>query len=110
MNYRFALSGALIALCVISPLRAADIAAGKKMALFVCSDCHGPTGVSVVENFPNLAGQKELYLAMQIKAFRAGKRKNSEMNIIAKRLSDADIANLAAFFSMQSCPPKRPRN
>jgi cytochrome c553 len=69
----------------------------------VCSDCHGTNGVSVVKNFPNLAGQKEMYLAKQLEAFRTGTRKNNEMKFIVKLLSDADIANLAAYFSKLPC-------
>ncbi len=104
--YRRFLWSALVALGVISPVYAADIAAGKTKALFVCSDCHGMTGISVVENFPNLAGQKEMYLTAQLKAFKAGKRKNPEMNLIAKQLSEADIANVAAYFAAQRCSPE----
>ena len=88
---------------VMSPSRAADLAAGKQKALLVCSDCHGLNGVSVVENFPNLAGQKEMYLAKQLKAFRDGTRKNVEMKFIVKLLTKADIANLAAYFSKLPC-------
>ena len=51
------------AFMTISSAQAADPAAGKQKALLVCSDCHGTNGVRVVENFPNLAGQKEMYLA-----------------------------------------------
>jgi len=103
---RFLLSlSALMAFGVISPAHAADIAAGKAKALFDCADCHGATGISVVENFPNLAGQKEMYLAIQLKAFRAGTRANDDMNVIAEQLSDADIANLAAFFASQPGAP-----
>ena len=110
MKHRMFLLGALVAFGVISPAHAANIAAGKAKALFVCSDCHGATGVSVVENFPNLAGQKEMYLAVQLKAFKAGKRKNPEMNLIAKQLSDADIANVAAFYASQRCSPESAKN
>ena len=107
MKHRRFLLSALIAVGVISPAPAQNIAAGKVKALFVCSDCHGATGVSVVENFPNLAGQKEMYLVVQLEAFKAGKRKNPEMNLIAKQLSDADIANVAAFYASQRCSPER---
>ena len=99
MKYRRIVSGALFAFGVLSPVHAADVAAGRAKAMFVCADCHGLAGVSVVANFPNLAGQKELYLVVQLKAFRAGTRKSTEMNLIAKTLSDADIANLAAYFA-----------
>ena len=108
MKHRQFLWSALIAFGVMSPAHAGNVAAGKAKALFVCSDCHGATGVSVIENFPSLAGQKELYLTIQLKAFKAGKRKNQEMNLIAKQLSDADIENVAAFFASQSCGPNRP--
>jgi cytochrome c553 len=93
----------LIVLGGVSTSQAADLAAGKQKALLVCSDCHGLNGVSVVENFPNLAGQKEMYLAKQLKAFRAGTRKNNEMKFIVKLLTDEDIANLAAYFSKLPC-------
>ena len=98
---------ALIAFSAISNAHAGDIAAGKEKVLFVCSECHGMTGFSDVENFPNLAGQKELYLTIQLKAFKAGKRKNPEMNLITKLLTATDIANVAAYFASQRCSPKR---
>jgi len=97
---------ALIAFGVISTAHAGDIAAGKEKVLFVCSECHGMTGISDVENFPNLAGQKELYLTIQLKAFKAGKRKDEEMTPEAKQLTDADIANVAAFYASLQCSPK----
>ena len=52
-------------------------------------------------NKANLAGQKEAYLAAQIKAFRDGTRQNPMMSPMAQGLSDADIANLAAYLSAQ---------
>ena len=106
MKYRQIVLGALCAFGVIAPVHAADVAAGRAKAMFICADCHGAAGVSVVANFPNLAGQKELYLVAQLKAFRAGKRKNIEMNLIVKPLSDADIANVAAYFAGLPCAPK----
>ena len=109
MKYRRIVLSALFTFGVISPVHAADIAAGKTKALSFCSDCHGVRGISVVANFPNLAGQKELYLVAQLKAFKAGKRKFPEMNLIVKLLSDADIANLAAYFAGLPCTPKGAR-
>lgn len=63
-----------------------------------CAVCHGPTGLSQMPNAPNLAGQPAIYLSEQLKAYRSGKRSNEIMNVIAKPLSDADIADLAAWF------------
>ncbi len=106
MKYRRIVLIALFTFGVISPVHSADIAAAKAKVIAVCAECHGLSGISVVANFPNLAGQKELYLLAQLKAFKAGKRKSQEMNLIVKLLSDADIANLAAYFAGLPCTPK----
>lgn len=79
---------------------AADAAAGQAKA-GVCAACHGPTGQSPSDLWPNLAGQKAGYLAKQIKAFRDGTRVDPMMSPMAKALTDADIENLAAFYSSQ---------
>ncbi len=64
-----------------------------------CQTCHGRQGMATMPGVPNLAGQSDVYLAAQLKAFREGVRNNEQMSIIAKSLSDADIENLAAYFS-----------
>lgn len=79
---------------------AGDPAAGKSKST-VCAACHGPTGMSVNAAWPHLAGQKDGYLVKQLKAFRDGTRKNAQMSPMAKPLSDADIEDLAAYFSSQ---------
>ena len=82
----------------VSQAQAADVAAGQVKAE-PCAACHGANGVSVSDDIPNLAGQKAKYLASQLTAFKAEKRKNLIMNAIATQLSDADIADLAAFWN-----------
>jgi cytochrome c553 len=78
--------------------QAADAAAGKSKAA-VCAGCHGAAGMSANPLWPNLAGQKDKYLMKQIKAFRDGTRTDPMMSPMAKPLTDADIENLAAYFS-----------
>lgn len=78
--------------------QAGDAAAGKAKSM-TCVACHGANGISAIPNYPNLAGQKELYLVDAIKAYRDGIRKNPIMQPMAASLSDEDIANLAAYFS-----------
>jgi cytochrome c553 len=80
------------------PSVAADIAAGKTRAA-QCAACHGPDGHAVMPQTPNLAGQDEDYLVEQLKAFRSGERQNETMSVIAKPLSDTEIANLAGYFN-----------
>lgn len=77
---------------------AADIAAGKA-ASAVCGACHGAAGISAIPMYPNLAGQKEAYLVKQLKAFKAGERTDPVMTAMAMPLSDADIANVSAYFA-----------
>lgn len=78
--------------------QAADIEAGKQKSL-VCSTCHGLDGIGTRPTYPNLAGQKEQYLIKQIKAFRDGNRKDITMRPMVAPLTDADIANLAAYYA-----------
>lgn len=75
-----------------------DAAAGKAKAA-TCAGCHGAAGISNNPLWPNLAGQQAAYLAKQMKAFRDGTRKDPTMEPMAKPLSDADIDNLAAYYS-----------
>lgn len=79
--------------------QAADPAAGQKQYDATCIACHGAGGIAVAPIYPNLNGQKEQYLTEQLKAFRAGTRKNPIMEPMAKNLTDAEIANLSAFLS-----------
>jgi len=81
-----------------SPAFAGDVAAGKAKAA-TCAACHGAEGVSAVPMYPNLAGQKEAYIAKQLKDFKAGTRKDPVMSAMAMPLSDEDIANLAAYYA-----------
>ena len=64
-----------------------------------CAVCHGPQGLSVLPTAPNLAGQPEDYLGQQLRAYRSGRRNHEIMSLIAKPLSDDDIADLAAFYA-----------
>jgi cytochrome c553 len=65
----------------------------------MCAVCHGPSGISNAPDAPHLAGQPALYLAAQMRAYRSGARKHEVMAVIAKPLSDDDIAALAAWYS-----------
>jgi cytochrome c553 len=79
-----------------------DVIAGKKLSA-TCAACHGSEGVSATALFPNLACQKQPYLAGALTDFQSGKRVNPVMGGIAKGLSPADIQNVAAYFSGMSC-------
>ncbi|WP_457674038.1 c-type cytochrome [Thiolapillus sp.] len=81
-----------------SAMAAGDAAAGKVKAA-VCAACHGANGISANALWPNLAGQKADYIVKQLKAFKAGTRKDPLMSPQAAQLSEQDMENLAAHFS-----------
>ncbi|MFK7730854.1 MAG: cytochrome c [Pseudomonadales bacterium] len=83
---------------------AGDPAAGKAKA-GTCFTCHGADGIGIVDMYPNLAGQKETYLVSSIKAYKDGSRTGgmaSLMTPMVGGLSDADIADIAAFYASLS--------
>jgi cytochrome c553 len=84
--------------------RAADVAAGKAKAAEVCGACHGENGISQTENIPSLAGQLDQYIQWQLVYFRAGSRKNEQMQPVVEQLNNEDIRNLGAYFASLTPP------
>lgn len=89
---------ALILATMVSTGQSANIAEGKTKAA-TCAGCHGANGIGISEEFPNLAGQKQTYILKQLKAFKEGSRKDPTMSAMAAALSDAEMQDLAAYFS-----------
>jgi cytochrome c553 len=83
---------------------AADVAAGKEKAE-LCAGCHGEGGISQTENIPSLAGQPDQFIQWQLVFFRAGSRKNEQMQPIIEQINNDDIRNLGAYFASLT-PPK----
>lgn len=68
-----------------------------------CLACHGPNGNgSINPDWPALAGQNANYIAEQAALMRDGKRLNPQMQPIVKDLSNQDLADLGAYFAMQT--------
>ena len=82
-----------------SALAQGNVSAGRQKAEARCAVCHGVDGLSKVVEAPNLAGQNERYLVQQLGNFQAGVRQNEMMSIVIKDLSQADIEDLAAYYS-----------
>lgn len=91
-------------LAVSAPMMAnagGDVAAGKAKA-GMCAGCHGAEGKAIMPTYPNLAGQNKQYLVSTLKAYKSKQRTGGQAAIMygmAAGLSDADIDNLAAYFS-----------
>jgi cytochrome c553 len=95
---RAATCAVVVMLATADPTQAADPAAGRNKAK-ACRACHGIDGVGKMPTVPNIAGESEIYLGKQLKAFRSGERQDPQMSIIAKPLTDEEIANLAAWYA-----------
>lgn len=78
--------------------QAGDVAAGKAKSA-VCAACHGMNGISAIDMYPNIAGQKAAYILKQLKAFKDGTRTDPQMSPMAAPLTDADMENLAAYYA-----------
>jgi cytochrome c553 len=102
---RIALVGTIAIVCG-SFAHAADLAAGKEKAE-LCIGCHGEAGISQTENIPSLAGQPDQFIQWQLVFFRAGARKNEQMQPIVEQINNDDIRNLGAYFASLT-PPKAP--
>jgi cytochrome c553 len=100
MKTRILVLAALLALALPSFAASGDAEAGRKKSA-PCAACHGPNGVSVSPEFPNLAGQYPDYIQSALTHYKNGKRKNPIMTAQVANLSPRDIMDLAAYFSSQ---------
>ncbi|ADV65881.1 c-type cytochrome [Deinococcus maricopensis] len=88
---------------------APDAARGAQLST-ACAGCHGTRGVSRRPDVPGLAGQRAHYTQLELVVFRNGVRPSDVMAPIARRLSDQDVADLAAYYARQPLGPAWPTN
>jgi len=75
----------------------AKVAAGeKRVAQSKCASCHGPTFAGTDE-VPRLAGQKPVYLRIQLQAFAAGRRAHPPSEIPFDKIGDFEA--IAHYFA-----------
>lgn len=84
-----------------------------------CQRCHGPNGISVNAQVPNLAGQNAHYIAKQIRAFQEGRRfkpkstladdltlpdrRHQVMGRMTASLDDDAIKAVSEYYASQVC-------
>ncbi|MDR2165518.1 MAG: cytochrome c [Zoogloeaceae bacterium] len=79
-----------------------DPAKGQTLVMEkTCLACHGADGNSPASAFPNLAGQGPAYITKQLTNFKAGTRKDPNMDPIVPLVEPEDIPHLAAWLSQQ---------
>lgn len=72
-----------------------------------CVACHGAGLTGMQPGIPGLVGLHPAYVAAQLTRWRVGDRRAAEpdcMKRIASRLSESDVAAVAAYLSMQDPP------
>lgn len=94
----YVLSSILLVVAGGTAYAAGNVKAGHEKAR-MCETCHGLDGRSRVPEAPNLAGQIGSYIVTQLKAFKAGDRKNEQMSVMVQALSPQEIEDLAAYYS-----------
>ncbi|OYD24243.1 c-type cytochrome [Oceanimonas baumannii] len=93
------MTAAAVMAMLSAPAFAAGNAEAGKAKSAVCAACHGADGISQMDIYPNLAGQKAAYLVKQLKAFKGGERNDPMMAPMAMPLSDQDMEDLAAYYA-----------
>ena len=88
----------LIVLTGAGAAAAGDAKAGRQKAL-PCQACHGLDGQAKLPDAPNLAGQNAVYLVKALKDYRSGARRNEVMSVVARKLADQDIDDVAAYYA-----------
>jgi cytochrome c553 len=106
---RFPLTVAFLAAALYSQMSLAQTPApvgnpqkgAQKVAM--CQGCHGilgwRTAYPEVYKVPKIAGQHAPYIVAALKEYQSGSRSHPSMKAIAASLSDADMADIAAYYS-----------
>ena len=78
-------------------LAGGDAMAGQEKSK-TCVACHGANGEGVAKN-TKIAGTSVGKFTEAMAAYKSGTRKHAMMEMFAKKLSDADVADLAAYYT-----------
>jgi len=99
----FALAVSCVTVSVMAQELKGDAKAGEtKNAM--CIGCHGIKGYQAsfpeVYKVPLISGQSARYIAASLNAYKKGERKHPTMRGISETLTDQDIADLSAYYSV----------
>jgi len=76
-----------------------DVAEGKRLADASCARCHGTSGISTAKGVPHLAGQRAVYLHLELQTYKSGARGKNMMADAARFLSDDVLFKVAAYYA-----------
>ena len=78
---------------------AQDVAEGKQVAETMCAGCHGINGIGKQRDVPNIAGQRPVYLHLELKVYQAGGRSNKIMTNTVKYMNEDAILKVSAYYA-----------
>ncbi len=67
-----------------------------------CAACHGEMGISQIPGMPSLVGLAPAYLVVAMNAYKSGQRRHDTMKALVAGLGEADMGNIALFYSRQT--------
>ncbi|MBW8183585.1 c-type cytochrome [Shewanella nanhaiensis] len=79
-----------------------DLTQGEMLANTRCIACHGSAMLGMMPTYPSLMGQKTAYLFKQLIDFKQGDRTDPIMQAQAGMLSQAEMKNVAYYYSQQA--------
>ena len=83
-----------------------DVVEGKQVAETMCARCHGLNGISKEKGVPHIAGQRAVYLHLEMKIYQAGGRGSKIMSNTVKYMNDDAIMKVSAYYA--SLEPAEP--
>lgn len=87
----------------------AQFSLGKEKAI-VCMTCHGVDGISTIDTYPNLQGQKQAYFIAALKAYKLRQRNDGLailMHAQVDTLSEKDMQDIAFYFNHAKSTPTK---
>ena len=102
-----ALAVSFVTVSVLAQDIKGDVKAGESKNA-MCAGCHAIKGYQAsfpeIHKVPMISGQSAKYIVSSLNAYKKGERKHPTMRGIAEALSDQDMADLAAYYSVRGLP------
>jgi len=98
---------------VLAAMPQGDAVRGEKLhGQLFCASCHGERGESLSRHWPALSGQRAPYTYKMLLDYRDGLRHEDAraemMVVLARMMTEQDMADVAAFYAAQPLPGSAP--